>query len=259
MHFQYDMLKKLAESHHVCLLTGAGVSAESGIKTFRDKDGLWTKFNPQELASVQGFMSNPALVLAWYRERVKLISQAKPNAGHKAIAEMQDIFPRFTLITQNIDRLHQSAGSHKVTELHGNIVDNHCFDCRSPYSGEPLIDDNELAKCPHCGGLIRPSVVWFGELLPMEAISAAEEASIDCDVFFSVGTSAEVYPAANLPIMAQRAGATLIEVNPNSTALSHHANYIIRESAASALPALIEALKNFVETQENENDNWNRN
>jgi NAD-dependent deacetylase len=245
MQFTESLLKVLSGAQSVTVLTGAGVSAESGIKTFRDPDGLWAKFNPSELASVDGFMSNPELVWSWYQHRVEIIRSAAPNPGHYAIAEFEKIFPEFTLITQNVDRLHQRAGSSNVWELHGNIVDNHCFDCQNPYHGETSLPDGELPTCPQCGGSIRPSVVWFGEMLPPDAISAAEQAALTSDVFFTVGTSAEVYPAANLPIIAKRAGAFVVEVNPRPTAISSFMDICLEGTSGTVLPLLIEALKNY--------------
>lgn len=239
MEFPEQIYKALSGAEHVAVLTGAGVSAESGIKTFRDPDGLWAKFNPAELASVDGFMANPNLVWEWYRHRVEIISSTKPNPGHFAIAEMQTIFKRFTMITQNVDRLHHAAGSKDVIELHGNILENHCFDCGMPFDGETNLPDYKIPKCNQCGGRIRPSVVWFGEMLPVDAIRQAEKAAENCDVFFTIGTSAEVYPAANLPIIAKRQGAYVIEINPNVTSISNYMDLSIRATSAVALPELL--------------------
>ncbi|MGB9771099.1 MAG: SIR2 family NAD-dependent protein deacylase [Candidatus Kapaibacteriota bacterium] len=244
---EMEVLEKLIDilesANYVAVLTGAGISAESGIKTFRDPDGLWAKFNPMELASIEGFMSNPQRVWEWYQYRREIIHKAQPNPGHYALVEFERIFPQFTLITQNVDRLHQKAGSSNVIELHGNIIDNHCFNCKEPYYGDVDLPDNEIPRCPKCGGLIRPSVVWFGEMLPPAAIEQAEQAAMECDVFFSIGTSAEVYPAANLPYIAKRSGAVLVEVNPNPTVLSPNVDYRISESAASGLPKIVNLLK----------------
>jgi NAD-dependent deacetylase len=240
------LLEKLKSARHVAVMTGAGVSAESGIATFRDPDGLWAKFNPAELASMDGFMSNPELVWSWYQHRRDIIQSCKPNPGHYVIADMQKLFPKFTLITQNVDRLHQQAGSENVLELHGNIIDNHCSRCQRPYLEEIDLSEKDVPCCKHCGGIIRPSVVWFGEMLPADAIECATEASEDCDVFFSVGTSAEVYPAANLPLLARRNGAFIVEVNPNVTALTQYSDVQLRAASGIALPKLIEKFKNFI-------------
>lgn len=238
-----DLIEVLAKANYLAVLTGAGISAESGIKTFRDPDGLWAKFNPMELASIEGFMSNPQRVWEWYQYRREIVNRARPNPGHYSLVELEKIFPQFTLITQNVDRLHQKAGSNNVIELHGNILENHCFTCKEPFYGETDLPEGEIPRCPHCGGMIRPSVVWFGEMLPLDALEMAEQAAVDCDVFFSVGTSAEVYPAANLPYIAKRSGAVLVEVNPNSTVLSPYVDFKISLSSAVGLPKIVEALK----------------
>lgn len=242
----HTLFERLSKANSVVVLTGAGVSAESGVKTFRDPDGLWAEFNPMELASIDGFMSNPQRVWSWYQYRVEIVKKVKPNPGHYAIAEMEKLFDHFVLITQNVDRLHQRAGSTNPIELHGNIIENHCFNCKKPFYGETALPDGEIPKCEHCGGLIRPSVVWFGEMLPYEALVKAEDESANCDVFFSVGTSAEVYPSANLPFLAKRNGATIIEVNPNITKLSDYVDYRISAPSGEALPILLEKLKEFI-------------
>jgi len=243
------LLEKLSMAESVVVLTGAGVSAESGIKTFRDPDGLWAKFNPTELASVNGFMSNPQRVWEWYQYRREIVHKAEPNPGHYAIAEMERLFPRFTLITQNVDRLHQRAGSKKVLELHGNIIENHCFKCKAPFREEIDLNSKELPKCPLCGGYIRPSVVWFGEMLPEAEITEAYDCSSSCDVFFSVGTSTEVYPAAHLPYEAKRSGAFVVEVNPNRTSFSHHSDVWLQELSGVILPKLITEFKEYKKGQ----------
>ena len=240
-----ELIRILSEARHVAVLTGAGVSAESGIKTFRDKDGLWSKLNPQELASADGFLSNPELVWEWYSQRRDIVTNTRPNPGHFALAEMENMFPEFSLITQNIDRHHQAAGSTNVIELHGNIVDNHCHKCKRPFEGETALPDKQVPRCPDCGGLIRPSVVWFGEQLPERALLESERIAYDCDVFFSIGTSAEVYPAANIPIIAKRNGCTLVEVNPNSTVLSSFADFVLRKASGEIMPVLLEELKEY--------------
>ncbi|MFP4527738.1 MAG: SIR2 family NAD-dependent protein deacylase [Candidatus Kapaibacterium sp.] len=246
-----ELLVKLSKAQHVAVLTGAGVSAESGIKTFRDPDGLWAKFNPQELASVDGFMSNPDLVWQWYHHRREIINKAEPNPGHYAIARMERMFPEFTLITQNVDRLHHRAGSTRAFELHGNIIENHCQNCKEPFEGETALPEGQLAKCPECGGMIRPSVVWFGEMLPFDALSGSEEAAIACDVFFTVGTSAEVYPAAFLPVQASQSGAYVVEVNPGETGFSRYADVCLRAPSGEALPKLLEEFEKFMNEEDN--------
>jgi len=248
MKIQKELLELLSNAQHVVVSTGAGVSAESGIKTFRDPDGLWTKLKPQELASIEGFMANPELVWSWYRQRIDIISKTVPNPGHFALAEMEDLFPSFTLITQNVDRLHHKAGSTIVHELHGNIVENHCQQCKRKYEDDVYdsLLDNRLPICPECGGFVRPSVVWFGETLPQKAFTIAEYASRDCDIFFSIGTSGEVQPAANLPIIAKQNGAVLVEVNPNETLLSSYADFRFEGVSGKVLPDLLEYFKKYV-------------
>ena len=243
MEIPQELIKRLLKAKHVVVMTGAGVSAESGIKTFRDPDGLWAKLNPAQLASVNGFMANPELVWEWYQHRREIINESKPNPGHYAIAEMEKLFPKFSLITQNVDRLHQQAGSSKVCELHGNIIDNRCFTCSEPYTKEIDLNDKSLPSCPKCGGMIRPSVVWFGEMLPQKVLEYAEVASKDCDVFLSVGTSAEVYPAAGLPLLAKSYGAYVVEVNPNRTSITQTADLHLQGPSGVVLPKVLEELR----------------
>ncbi|MFA6570592.1 MAG: NAD-dependent deacylase [Bacteroidota bacterium] len=237
------LIERLKNAQYVAVLTGAGVSAESGIKTFRDPDGLWAKLNPAELASVDGFMANPQMVWEWYQHRREIIHSSKPNPGHYAMAEMQKLFPKFTLITQNVDRLHQQAGSTNVVELHGNIIENHCFNCSKPYIEEVNVSDSKLPACTYCNGRIRPSVVWFGEMLPEDAIEQAQDTAENCDLFFCAGTSAEVYPAANIPILAKQSGAFVVEVNPNDTVLSNYVDLKLAYPSGVAFPAIVEKLK----------------
>jgi len=247
MMFDEKILHRLSGCRNVSILTGAGVSAESGIATFRDPDGLWSKFNPAELASVDGFIANTELVWSWYRYRVEIIENAKPNDGHYAIAKMQSLFYNFDLITQNVDRLHQRAGSKDVIELHGNIINNHCFECKMNFDGETALPEGQLPLCGNCGGRIRPDVIWFGEQLPPKAIKHAEHSAENSDVFFSVGTSGEVYPAASLPIIAKQKGALVVEVNPRTTSISNFMDYCIRETSAIAFPKLLEEFGRYLE------------
>lgn len=240
------IIEIIKKAKRVVVLTGAGVSAESGISTFRDPDGLWNKFNPMELASVNGFMSNPELVWDWYNYRRNIIGNTTPNAGHYAIAEMQDLFENFTLITQNVDRLHQNAGSKNVLELHGNIIDNHCLNCEEKFEDAIDISNKNVPICKKCGGKIRPSVVWFGEMLPAETLKKSEKMSAKADVFFSIGTSGEVYPAAGLPAIAKQNGAFVIEINPNQTSISYFMHSHFRNNSAEVLPEIVRKLKGLM-------------
>lgn len=241
MEISNELIGIIKKSKNVVVLTGAGVSAESGISTFRDPDGLWTKFNPMELASMDGFISNPDLVWEWYNYRRKIVHEVEPNPGHYAIAEMENIFPKFTLITQNVDRLHQRAGSHNVIELHGNIMDNYCKDCKTPFEDDPLAELH-VPRCRKCGGMIRPAVVWFGEMLPRLELAKADESAKQADLFFSIGTSAEVYPAANLPITAKEYGAFVVEINPNKTSITKYLDYFLPYPSGQVLPEILKKI-----------------
>ncbi len=241
--FSSKLMDRLKVAYNVVVLTGAGMSAASGVPTFRGKDGLWNKFNPEELANLNAFLKNPELVWEWYSWRRKLIKKVTPNLGHYALVDMEEYFPEFMVITQNVDNLHQIAGTKKIIELHGNIMRNKCIDC-SEYieDGELEMQESQTEKtiprCSKCGGLIRPDVVWFGELLPPEAISRAQELSAAAEVFFSVGTSSTVEPAASLPYLAKGNGAYLVEINPDETPLSSVADECLRGGVETILPAL---------------------
>jgi NAD-dependent deacetylase len=226
----------LDTSARICVLTGAGVSAESGVATFRDPDGLWARFSPYELASMDGFLANPDRVRDWYNYRRAIINSVEPNAGHVAIAKLEKMFgASFTLATQNVDRLHQRAGSIRVLEVHGNIHENRCNGCHVVRS------DDELT-CPSCSGSMRPNVVWFGEDLPEDVFAAAEEAARTCDVMLVIGTSADVWPAAGLPYTAKMAGAQIVEINPNQTSLTPHVHHVLSGTSAVILPQILEAM-----------------
>ncbi len=233
----------LFRARRAVAFTGAGISAESGVPTFRGKEGLWTKFKPEELASITGFLANPDLVWEWYQHRRRVIEEVQPNPAHYALVEMEMLFPDFVVITQNVDRLHHRAGSTHVIELHGNLEENYCLHCGEPYT-EPIdLSQKQVPHCPHCGGLIRPAVVWFGEMLPEAAFAAAEQAARNADLLLSIGTSGEVFPAAQIPVLARTHGAVVIEVNPEPTMISSYAHLILRLPASKALPALVALLK----------------
>lgn len=246
------LLEHLRSAERWVVMTGAGISAESGIPTFRDaQSGLWERFDPHELATPEAFATHPARVWAWYHWRRQLIGSAHPNPGHLALAELARRVPAFTLITQNVDGLHQEAGCNDVVELHGNIRRNRCEHCQHseaatmPGRSEDLSATAELPPptCPSCQqGRLRPDVVWFGEHLPDHALAAAISATESATVFFSIGTSSLVYPAADLPLLAQRQGALIVEINPAPTPLSQLADYTLHGPAGVILPALAHAL-----------------
>lgn len=243
--FNDTLVERIAAANAVAVLTGAGISAESGIPTFRDPDGLWEKFDPQELANVEAFLDNPELVQGWYRHRRQLVEEAEPNAGHRALADLDDHVPECTVVTQNVDDLHNRAGSRHVVELHGNITHNHCMECErstDPETVDAAIQEGTPARCSACDGLIRPDVVWFGEMLPPDAMEAAEAATRTADVFLSVGTSAAVYPAAQLPVDAQENGAYVAEINPDRTGVTEAVDEAIRGPAGTVLPDLVAAV-----------------
>ena len=237
--FPPELIKALREARHVTVLTGAGISAESGVPTFRDpQDGLWSRFRPEDLATKAAFNRDPKLVWNWYEWRRRLIRQAKPNAGHLALVRMESLLPRFSLITQNVDGLHALAGSRRLFELHGNIMRNKCFKENIPM--EPLAgDEDQPPSCPQCGGWLRPDVVWFGEGLPQQALDDSMDAAADCDLFFAVGTSSAVSPAAELPLMAQEGGALVVEINPEQTRLTGSIPLSLRGPAGVILSRMI--------------------
>lgn len=233
----------MANCHRCAVLTGAGISAESGVPTFRGKEGLWGKFRPEELASMDAFIASPKIVWEWYNWRRKLMADVKPNAGHTALVELESLFDSFTLITQNVDNLHRQAGSEHVLELHGNIHRNKCVKCNGLLEGTIDVDPANIPVCKSCGGKIRPDVVWFGELLPATIIDEAFQMAEQAEVFLSVGTSALVHPAASLPLMARRNGATLVEINPDRTPLTDLADFHFSAKSGELLPELVNHLK----------------
>jgi NAD-dependent deacetylase len=236
-----ELYHALHRARFVAALTGAGISAESGVATFRDaQTGLWARFDPRELATPDAFARNPKRVWDWYAWRRERVAAVEPNAGHRALVELEGRVSEFLLITQNVDGLHQRAGSRKLVELHGNIARVKC-------SREGTIAENwsaeegEVPRCANCGALLRPDVVWFEEMLPEPALVAAEDAARRCDVLLVIGTSAEVYPAAGLPMLAHEHGALVVEINPNETPLSARADYVLRGASGVVLPRLVSA------------------
>ena len=239
----------IRNSTQIAVLTGAGVSKESDIPTFRDAmDGLWAKYDPQQLATPQAFRANPKLVWDWYVSRREMMRGAKPNPGHFALAELERRYPNMQVITQNIDDLHEQAGSKNMIHLHGNIAQDKCFEnCQ----GEPtLIDITTLEweedagppACPYCGAWVRPNVVWFHEMLPAGQLEAAMLASEDCDVMLVIGTSGLVSPASHLPSRAQDSGAKIIEVNPDYSMITRIADIKLEGPSGEMLPRVVEAL-----------------
>lgn len=239
MNFPGSLIQSSRSAKKIVALTGAGISAESGLATFRDaQTGLWSKFKPEELATAEAFRRDPKFVQDWYAWRREQALKAKPNAGHLALAEMETRAPEFLLITQNVDGLHARAGSKRTVELHGNIHRFRCFenDCASDKF------DVASGRCRSCGGNLRPDVVWFGEMLPVNALESAISAAERCDVFLSIGTSNIVYPAADLWRRAKDSSAIVIEINKDATPLTPLADYSFLGKAGEILPALVEQI-----------------
>ncbi len=234
------LIKRLKEAGRVAVLTGAGISAESGVPTFRGEEGLWKKFSPMELANFDAVMGNPALVWEWYNWRRDLISKVEPNPGHFAIAELEELVPQFTLITQNVDGLHRRVGSRNILELHGRIFASFCIDCKKEYEEPDFVDG--IPRCS-CGGLVRPDVVWFGESLNPKILDTAFRAAADSDVFLSIGTSAQVQPAASLPLIAKQGGSYVVEINPEQTPITHQMDEFLGGPSGEIMPVIIEKMK----------------
>jgi len=240
--FPDDLISLLRVVAKLVALTGAGVSQESGLRTFRDaQTGLWAQYKPEELASPEAFRRDPKLIWDWYAWRREAVKGVRPNRGHYALAEIEKRAPKFTLITQNVDGLHSMAGNQNVLELHGNILRVRCADCYT--FTETWEDDTEsVPRCRECSGLLRPDVVWFGEALPRDQLEAAVEAARSCDVFLSIGTSGVVQPAASLAFAAHNRGAVVIEINAEPTPLTSKADYVLECKSGEILPGLVEAV-----------------
>ena len=235
-----SVTKKLRDARKIVFVTGAGISHESGIPTFRGKDGLWRNYDAMKLATVNAFYDNPKLVWEWYNERRKNILYAEPNLGHKAIFELEK-YVKVIVLTQNIDGLHQRAGSTEVLELHGSIVKIKCIVC--DFKSEILTEFTQIPPLCKCGNVLRPDVVWFGESLPQEIWQQAVTHASKCDVMIVVGTSLAVSPANTLPIYAKQNNATLIEINPEETIMSSDMNLSIRSPSVVALPKFVSIFK----------------
>ena len=242
-----DLIDALRKAQRLTVLTGAGVSAESGVPTFRDKlHGLWEKFDAASLATPAAFERDPALVWGWYEWRRMTVLRAVPNAAHRAIAALRTAVPQVTIITQNVDDLHERAGCKSVLHLHGELARPYCTKCRRVYLLPDAIPELPPGgsrivppRCGACGAMIRPGVVWFGESLPAATWTQAANASRYCDAFLCVGTSSIVQPAASLTMMAVRASATTVVINPNPTEIDEHVGFALKGPAGSILPKLL--------------------
>ena len=229
--------KQIKDSKKIVIVTGAGISKESGIPTFRGSNGLWRKYDPMKLATIDAFNQNPVLVWEWYEERRANILTAKPNAGHYAISELEK-YKDVTILTQNIDGLHQRAGSKTVLELHGNIIRTKCTVCN--FKENLRVSFETLPPKCNCGNILRPDVVWFGEELPHDVWREAISQAQNCDLMLIVGTSLVVSPANSLPLYAKQNGAKLIEINPEKTPMSSEMNLSLRATSVESLPRLVD-------------------
>ena len=244
-----DLIISLKKAKHVVVFTGAGVSAESGIPTFRDRfTGLWERFDVKDLTTPNAFRTDKELVWGWYEWMRMKVLRAVPNPAHLAIAELGTHVPQLTVITQNVDDLHERAGSTGVLHLHGSLNAPRCFACGRPHDFLPAIPDEPEGgrrlrppKCMHCGGFVRPGVVWFGEVLPAKGLQHAFAAAKDCDVLFTIGTSGLVQPAAQIPLHAKQAGACVVQINPTLTELDSECDWPLRGPAGEIMPRLLQA------------------
>ena len=242
-----SLMTALRDSRHVVVFTGAGVSAESAIPTFRDAlTGLWQRFDAADLATPEAFVKDKELVWGWSEWRRMQVLKAQPNAAHHAIAALAQLVPRLTLITQNVDDLHERAGSPEVLHLHGSLHSPRCSACGQAHALTPGLPDEPEGgrrlmppRCTHCGGFVRPGVVWFGEDLPTDILSRSLVAAQTCDLLFAIGTSGLVQPAASIPLLAKQAGATVVQINPTSTRLDIDCTWSLQGAAGVVLPELL--------------------
>jgi len=237
-----DVIQKIAGAQRIAVLTGAGISAESGVPTFRGKGGIWNNLKPEELASMDAFLQNPEIVWQWYEHRRKIIGEVKPNAAHLTLAAMEKSNAFVGIATQNVDGLHHRAGSSNVHELHGNILRNRCNACGKLFNDVDISAAHKLPTC-ECGGRIRPDVVWFGEMLPQDVLEKAFDDARNADVYFSIGTAAVVFPAAQLPMHALQHGAFVLEINTEPTLLTPKVHLSCRGKAGEVLPEIWRAVE----------------
>lgn len=239
--------KKISEAKKVVALTGAGISVDSGIPDFRSADGLWSKYDPMEYGTIQAFQSNPVKVWTMLRELSELVGDAEPNPGHVGLAELQSMGKLDGIITQNVDGLHQAAGNSNVIEFHGNGRKLVCLSCKRRYERDEILEDSFPPMCA-CLNILKPDVIFFGEMIPMGALLGAQSNTQDCDIMLVIGTSALVEPAASLPYTAKSKGATVIEINPEPTPLTAGiADISIHESASTAMPSIAQAVKELLQ------------
>lgn len=245
--FAPDLILALQQARNIVVFTGAGVSAESGIPTFRDAlTGLWQRFDAEDLATPEAFARDPELVWGWYEWRRMLVRRTLPNPAHLAIAAWARSAPRLTVVTQNVDDLHERAGSSGVLHLHGSLHAARCVACGAAYAFPAEIPQEPEGgrrlhppSCRHCGGAIRPGVVWFGENLPSDVLDAAFAAARACDLLLAIGSSGLVQPAARIPLLARQAGARVLQLNPMATALDSDCDWSLRGAAGVVLPRLL--------------------
>ncbi|RLF76384.1 NAD-dependent protein deacylase [Thermococci archaeon] len=247
-----EAAKLIAHSRFLIAFTGAGISAESGIPTFRGHGGLWENYRVEEVATPEAFRRNPSLVWDFYKMRIRKMKDAKPNKAHLALAELEKMGILKAVITQNIDDLHRRAGSENVIELHGNIYRVKCTSCdyreNLKESGrlDEFLDEGELPGCPKCGSLLRPDVVWFGEPLPEQALDEAFNLARRADLCLVIGTSAQVFPAAYIPMLVKDEGGRIIEINPDNTGITHLADIILRGKAGEIMDGLLKKIRHEV-------------
>lgn len=240
--------ERIAEADFVVVSTGAGMSRESGIPTFREaREGLWERFDPEELATEKAFRRAPARVWTWYAQRRAAMASCTPHAGHRALVQLESIVPELLVVTQNIDGLHQASGSRDVVELHGSIRRFRCIDCRRAADVPPEIalalEEREPPSCASCGSALRPDVVWFGEMLPQRAVERAWAVARDADVLLVIGTSGVVWPAAELPYLTRRGGGIVIEVSPEPSEVTPIADIFLQGPAGEVLPQLVDRIR----------------